>query len=91
MKIAVANPGQAGPIHPFQTFVLRADEAMEIDCELIHKFAEVPTDRFIKGFAVIQCATRLDIVAVYTAGALAAPFEVSTMHLERVAGTVIKA
>lgn len=90
VKIAVALPGQPGPISAFQIFTLRADEALELDCELIHKLAEQPDDRFLKGFAVIQCATRLDIVGVYTAGGLSAPFEIRTMEMERVAGTLIK-
>ena len=44
----------------------------------------------IKGFAVIQCKTRLDVVAVYTAGGLDNAALVQTMHMERVAGTLIK-
>jgi hypothetical protein len=90
VKVALANPGQPGPVLGFHIFTLRADEALELDCELLHKFAEVPGERFIKGFAVLQCATRLDVVGVYTAGALQSPFEVATLHLERVAGTLIK-
>jgi hypothetical protein len=39
----------------------------------------------------VQCLTRLDIVAVYTAGDLNDPFLVQALHMERVAGTVIKA
>lgn len=90
VKVALANPGQPGVVTGFHAFTLRADEALELDCELLHKFAEVPDERFIKGFAVIQCATRLDVVGVYTAGALQPPCEVATLHLERVAGTLIK-
>lgn len=88
VKVAVALPGQPGPISPFHTFVLRPDEALELDCALLHKFAGV--DGFIKGFAVIQCYTRLDVVAVYTAGDLDSPSKVASLHLERVAGTLIK-
>lgn len=91
VKIAVANPGQAGPVSAYHEFTLRADQALELDCQLIHKFAEQAPDSFIKGFAVLQCQTRLDVVAVYTAGALADPGLIQAMHMERVAGTVIKA
>ena len=87
VKVAVALPGQPGPIGHFQTFLLRPDEALELDCALLHKIAGV--DGFIKGFAVIQCATRLDAVAVYTAGDLDTG-KVVSLHLERVAGTLIK-
>lgn len=90
VKVALAHPGQPGTVTGFHDFTLRADEALELDCELLHKFAEVPGDRFMKGFAVIQCTTRLDVVGVYTAGALQPPCEVATLHLERVAGTLIK-
>lgn len=91
VKIAVARPGQPGPISAYHGFSLRVDEALEIDCELIHKFAEQSPETFIKGFAVVQCLTRLDIVAVYTAGDLNDPSLVQALHMERVAGTVIKA
>ncbi len=91
VKIAVAQPGQPGPVSAFTVFTLRADEALELDCELIHKLAEQSPGTFIKGFAVVQCQSRLDIVAVYTAGGLDAPFLVQTLHMERVAGTLIKA
>lgn len=88
VKVAIALPGQGGPISQFHTFALKPDQALELDCELLHKLAE--THEFIKGFAVIQCYTRLDVVAVYTAGVLDNPSKVESLHLERVAGTLIK-
>lgn len=90
VKVAIALPGQAGPISAFHDFTLRADGALELDCPLLHKLAEQAQDSFIKGFAVIQCKTRLDVVAVYTAGGLDNAALVQTMHMERVAGTLIK-
>lgn len=88
VKVALANPGQPGPVLGFHVFTLRADEALELDCELLHKIAG--TGDFIKGFAVIQCYTRLDVVAVYSAGTLDSPSKVESLHLERVAGTLRK-
>lgn len=86
VKIAVAAEGSAGPVSQFVPFNLRADEALELDCALLHKIGGIPMDTFIKGFAVLQCRDRLDVVAVYTAGDAKI---VSTMHQERVAGTIM--
>lgn len=88
VKVAVALPAQPGPVSPFMSYVLRPDEALELDCANLHKLAHM--EGFIKGFAVIQCYTRLDIVAVYTAGDLDTA-KVAALHMERVAGTLIKA
>lgn len=87
VKIAVAAEGGAGAVSSFVTFSLRDDEALELDCALLHKIGGIAMDTFLKGFAVIQCRERLDIVAVYTAGD---GKTVSTMHQERVAGTLMR-
>ncbi len=89
VKIAVAGPGQGGAVSAFHQFSLKADQALEIDCELIHKFAELDPGTFVKGFAVVQSQTRLDIVGVYTVGGLDDP-SARSLHLERVTGTLIK-
>ncbi|MBK8262763.1 MAG: hypothetical protein IPK80_15685 [Nannocystis sp.] len=82
VKLAIAKPGGPGPVTAFHGFNLGPDQAMEIDCELIHKLAEGA--EFIKGFVVIKAIPELDVVAVYTAGAVEAPGWVTTMHTERV-------
>ena len=53
VKVAVALPGQSGPVSAFHDFTLRGDGALELDCPLIHKLAEQAQDSFIKGFAVM--------------------------------------
>ena len=79
-KVATALPGRAGPISPFETVLLRNDEAMEIDCLHIQKLAR--DERWVKGFVVIQSSHQLDIVAVYTTSRRDS--EVNSFHTERV-------
>lgn len=81
-RFAVALPGEkAGPLSPVFQASLKADEAFEIDCADIikHLHAHGP---FVKGFAIIESKTELDVVAVYTAAGSTGAVE--TMHIERV-------
>ena len=81
-KFAVALPGERpGPVSRFFDTKLGPDEAFEIDCPDIMKHARVRTG-FLKGFAVIESDTELDVVAVYTAAG--ATRQVETMEIERV-------
>ena len=80
-KVAVAFPGEKpGPVSKFFDAKLGPDEALEIDCPDIQRHAG--TDRFIKGFVVIQSPAELDVVAVYTAAG--ATRQIETLALERV-------
>ena len=58
------------------------DQALEIDCTDIARRAPIRS-RFLKGFVVIQSATDLDVVGVYTA-ANAADGRVVTLEIEHV-------
>src|ERR1044071_1052535 len=66
-KVAVANPGESGPISVYQrTRPLSPDQAIELDNrQILDAFLPQPP-RFIKGFAVIESDIELDGVAVYT-------------------------
>jgi hypothetical protein len=82
VKVAIALPGlRPGPVSPFHDVELGPDEALEIDNPDIHKLAEVDGD-FLKGFVVIESATELDVVAVYTA--TGSGDHVQVLHMERV-------
>ena len=90
-KIALAPfpPGNPGPITPFQpTMGLDYDRALDIDCRLIRARLQqagipVPGNSFITGFAVVQSARELDVVAVYTAAPTPGN-QVASLHTERV-------
>lgn len=83
-KFAIALPGEkVGKISGFTNEVLKADEAMEIDCPDILRHLEIKPGQFVKGFAVIQSTRELDVVAVYTAAA-SATGPVVTLEIERV-------
>ncbi len=80
-KFAVALPGEkAGPVSKFFDAKLGPDEAFEIDCPDILR--KLRMEGFVKGFAVIESAMELDVVAVYTAAG--ATRQVETMDVERV-------
>ena len=80
-KIAVALPGEKpGPVSKFFEAKLGPDEAFEIDCPDIQRHAG--TERFVKGFVVIESPEELDVVAVYTAAG--STRQVETLALERV-------
>jgi hypothetical protein len=65
-KFATTRGGEVpGPISPFSGAILGPDQAMEIDCTDAMKRSR--ERGFIKGFAVIQSQSELDVVAVYTA------------------------
>ena len=82
IKIAVALAGlKPGPISKFVDATLGPDEALEIDCPDIVKYAETKAD-FLKGFVVIESDVELDVVAVYTAAGR--DEQVETLHTERV-------
>jgi len=81
VKLAIARPNHGGSVTGFHSFDLKPDQAIEFDCDFIHKLAEGAP--FVKGFLVIKCFLELDVVAVYTAGELR-DSRVSTMHTERV-------
>lgn len=78
LKVAVALPGESGPISRFEELQLPADGALEIDCKTLLRLGE--SEQFVKGFAVLISREPLDVVAVYTAG----PREVASIHTERV-------
>ena len=81
-KIAVALPGlRPGPVSKFFDAELGPDEALEIDCPDIFKYAETDAN-FLKGFVVIETDVELDVVSVYTAAGRDG--EVATLHTERV-------
>jgi hypothetical protein len=85
-KFALAQVDEKpGNISQWFSTVLKADEAVQIDCRNIYAHLNIPPGTFIDGFAVIQLSTKqdLDVVGVYTA---AGSTGVSTMHMERVAG-----
>lgn len=81
-KFAAAQPGERrGPVSKFSNVRLGPDEAFEIDCpDIFHKMET--KEGFLKGFAVIESALELDVVAVYTAAG--ATGRVETMEIERV-------
>jgi hypothetical protein len=81
-KFAVALPGERpGPVSRFFDARLGPDEAFEIDCPDILKHTRTRSG-FLKGFAVIESDTELDVVAVYTAAG--ASRLVETMEITRV-------
>lgn len=81
-KFAVGLPSEKqGPITKFFKSRLGPDGALEIDTEDILR--HIGTDQpFVKGFAVIECDSELDVVAVYTAGGRDG--QVVSIHTERV-------
>jgi len=82
-KIALTMPQIVpGPISQFFPAGLKGDQALEIDCTDIARRAPIRS-RFLKGFVVIQSATELDVIGVYTA-ANAADGRVVTLEIERV-------
>ncbi|HEX8622898.1 MAG TPA: hypothetical protein VF718_13105, partial [Allosphingosinicella sp.] len=83
-KVAATAAGSPGHISGFERSQLRNDEAMHIDCPLIHKQAD--TD-WVEGFLVIQSTLELDVVSVYT---VADKGIARTFHTERVPARRIK-
>jgi hypothetical protein len=88
-KFAIALPGERpGRVSKFFEAKLGPDEAFEIDCPDIFRRTE-STEGFVKGFAVLETARELDVVAVYTAAG--ATGRVETMELERVSPRIERA
>ena len=86
-KFVIAPPGEkAGKPTEFFSFDLPPDYAMEIDRDDILR--HLGGVSFAKGFVVIQSASELDVVAIYTA-APAARTGISTMHVERIPARII--
>jgi hypothetical protein len=88
-KVALGYDGAVGPITRFQSLTLRPDEAIEIDAVSVEQALRlhVPSTQFLKGFVVIESPCPLDIVAVYSIGALPTghtPGNVVAFHTERV-------
>jgi hypothetical protein len=80
-KVAVALPGEQGPITAFQKpRVLSPDGAMEIDCPQVMQIFPAPAPTFLKGYVVIEGDIELDVVAVYTGLAGGS----NSFHTERV-------
>lgn len=84
-QIATTRPGTAvGTLIPGPAVRLGPRLAVEVDCAEILAAAErskFPIRGFLKGFLVLGPSARIDVVAVYTAGARQ---EVTTMAIERV-------
>ncbi len=87
-KFVIAPPNEKpGKPTDFVRFDLPPDYAMEIDsADILRHLGDVS---FAKGFVVIQSATELDVVAVYTAAPQAARAGISAMHMERVPARII--
>lgn len=81
-RFALALPGERpGPVTNAFDAKLDADQAFEIDCPDIRRRSRF-SQRFLKGFAIIESRGELDVVAVYTAAG--ATKMVETLHMERV-------
>jgi hypothetical protein len=81
-RFSVALPSEkAGPVSELFRARLGPSESFEVDCPdiLQHLRSREP---FVKGFAILESRTELDIVAVYTAAG--ATRQVETMDVERV-------
>jgi hypothetical protein len=80
-KIAVALPGEPGPVSTFKEHRLPPDAAIEFDCPQLWQLVEIQTE-LLKGFFVVESTAKLDVVAVYSAGSREG--EVTSIHPERV-------
>jgi hypothetical protein len=82
-KVAIAGPGEAGRVSGFVDMRLRSDEALEVDCRLVHRQADA---EWVKGFLVIQSSQELDVVAVYTTsnGDFATSFHTERVPVRRI-------
>src|SRR2546428_8200265 len=81
-KFVVTVPDEAttGP-SAYTNFRVPSDGAMRIDCPNVWKHLAMPAGTFVDGFAVIESAQEVDVVAVYTAEGSQG---VSSIHIERV-------
>jgi hypothetical protein len=94
-KVAVADHQgrHVSIITRFSEFILRPDEAFEIDARDIARWTGLPITDFVKGFVVLECPCELDVVAVYTAlqGGPTASSSSQAFHTERVPARKIDA
>jgi len=68
-RFAIALPDEKpGAISKFFLGILKPEEAMTIDCENIYMHTQVPSGKFLEGFALIYANSELDVVSVYTVG-----------------------
>jgi hypothetical protein len=83
-KFTVGLPSeQVGAVTQYFEMKLGGDETMQIDCGDIARHLNQAPTTFLEGYAVIESAKELDVVAVYTAGT-GAGAAVSSIHSERV-------
>jgi hypothetical protein len=81
-KFAVALPAEkAGPVTRFFNAKLGPDQAFEIDNDDIFRHVDA-NQPFLKGFAIIESETDLDVVAVYTVAGRDG--QIQAFHTERV-------
>lgn len=87
-KLAIAPQGNGGIITKFETVLLKNDQAMDVDCDLIDKVLVKNTGSTLHamktGFVVIQSSRELDVVAVYTSGPQNLAGQVTGIATERV-------
>jgi hypothetical protein len=84
-KVVIANRlGEVLAVPVYQRVqVVRPDQAVEIDCDLISQVLPPPAPGFIKGYVVLESDIELDVVAVYSGGQ-AGCAALSSFHTERV-------
>lgn len=81
MKVAAIKPnGQPGGISHFFPITLGADQAMAVECPEIQKMGGIAAP-FSDGFVIIESASSLDVVSVYTGGQTG---KLATLEIERV-------
>lgn len=81
-RFSVALPAEkVGPVSDVLSAKLAPAESFEIDCPDIVRHLRI-RDPFVKGFAIVESRTELDIEAVYTAAG--ASRQVEAMDLERI-------
>jgi hypothetical protein len=82
-KFAIALPSEKpGRVSKLFEAKLGPDQALEIDCPDIARLTDTPPGEFVKGFVVLESATELDVVAVYTASGRTE--DVQVLEIERV-------
>jgi hypothetical protein len=85
VKIALSGlNGHQGIVTKWREFVLENDYATEFDSIGFQSLLGSSFVDFNEGFFVIECRAELDVVGVYT-GSTSKEFQLSTMHMERVA------
>jgi hypothetical protein len=83
-KFTVGLPSETvGTVTQYFEMRLAGDETMQVDCGDIAQHLNQPPTAFLEGYAVIESARELDVVAVYTAGT-GTGSDVTSIHTERV-------